>query len=82
MLSSTSKKPKVGTTTTIHLNAGMSKRIVDFVEKTYPKTVIYWESIGDYSALVIDSSVSDKDKRDIINQIQSMYPLEIEDSTN
>lgn len=61
----------------IHLNAGTSKRVIDFVEQNYPKTQIGWESLGDYTTLVIQN-MSNEEIDAFKTRLFQIYPIEIE----
>jgi hypothetical protein len=63
----------------VHLNAGMSKRIVDYIESTYPVTQVFWESVGDYGTLTV-TGMNFIQKEKFLARLSDMYPYEVENN--
>jgi len=77
-LSKPKPKPKTSQTT-LHLNAGMSDRVLQFIEANYPKTVKFSEPTGNYGTLIIDG-LSNSEIEDFMRQLSNIYPIERVDS--
>lgn len=66
------------TSLTIHLNAGTSQRIVDFVSsQKNSNIVINRDAFGDYSNIVITNSTQN-DIDTFINKLKNVYPVEFQ----
>lgn len=63
----------------VHLNAGMSRRVVDWIESTYPVTQVFWESIGDYGTLTV-TGMNFIQKEKFLARLDDIYPFEVEDN--
>lgn len=74
-----SKNPNRLNVTEINLNAGASKRVVDFIEKNYPSTQVKYEAIGDH-ALITAYNLEQGDKDKLLLQIKNIYPIEVIES--
>lgn len=63
---------------TIHLNAGSSKRVVDFVYALKNKDiVINRDAFGDYTNIVL-TNLAQADIDTFINKLKNIYPVEFD----
>lgn len=73
------KDPHRLNVTEINLNAGASKRVVDFIEKNYPATQVKYEAIGDH-ALITAYNLKQDEKEKLLIEIKNIYPIEVIES--
>lgn len=63
--------------TKIYLNAGTSQRVVDFIDKEYPKLECKFHYFDDFSVLTIPGNMPDYDLQQLILKIKNIYPIEV-----
>jgi hypothetical protein len=64
--------------TKIHLNAGASQRVVDYIKSIY--TVNNVENTENNSTILTFVNLSEWDRIGLTHKLKSVYPIEFEDS--
>jgi hypothetical protein len=63
---------------TLHLNAGTSQRIVEFVNSQKNKSIVITrDAFGDYSNIVL-TNLAQHDIDTFINKLKNVYPIEFD----
>lgn len=62
--------------TRIHLNAGISQRVIQWLEANYPRTDVNWIAFGDYS--YIETTLQGEELKAFQFKLLNRYPIETE----
>jgi hypothetical protein len=70
------------TTTTIHLNGGLSKRVQDLLKADYSGLNLAINATDDVNHTTITiENISEWDKIGLLRKLHSVYPVEVEEET-